>query len=330
MDLDLSGTSRTPPGRHRRSGPRGDHADRRRSSHVADPASSHIGERIRSLPRPSASALIGVLVLVLIAAGAIHLSTRGTAVPPDDQSLVSDTAPAEAAPTDTASSGPDEAADDPGSTDDDRGDEEDAGADPEDPNARTANEESAGEPSVADTEEAGTQGTARVVVHVSGQVVTPGVVGLPAGARVDDAVRAAGGTTAEADLAAVNLARTVVDGEQVHVPAPGEEPPAVAGPPAAEDGDSGDGRGLGDSGGSGDAGSAGSADAEPSGGVGLIDLNTASIAELEELPGVGPAIGQRIIDHRETNGPFETVEDLLEVSGIGPATLEKIAPMATV
>ena len=123
-----------------------------------------------------------------------------------------------------------------------------------------------------------------LIVHVSGAVAAPGVVHLPGGARVDDALRAAGGATEEAELAAVNLARPLVDGEQIHVPLPGEQPPP------AEDGP----------------------------------------AELEELPGVGPAIAQRILEHREKNGAFTSVDGLLEVSGIGPATLEKIRAEATV
>ncbi|WP_114854864.1 ComEA family DNA-binding protein [Brachybacterium sp. YJGR34] len=142
-----------------------------------------------------------------------------------------------------------------------------------------------------------------LVVHVSGAVASPGVVRLPAGSRVDDALQAAGGATEEADLAAVNLARPLADGEQVHLPRPGEEPPPAPDPSAP-----------------GDAGGEGPE----------IDLNTAGAAELEELPGVGPALARRIIEHREGNGPFTAVDDLLEVSGIGPATLEEIRGRAVV
>jgi competence protein ComEA len=109
----------------------------------------------------------------------------------------------------------------------------------------------------------------------------------------------------------------VIDGEQIHVPVPGEEPPAAQAPAASAPGD-------GAAGGSADAHGGGS------GAGGAIDLNTASAAELEGLPGVGPAIAQRIIDHREQNGPFESVDQLQEVSGIGPATLEKLRDRATV
>ncbi len=150
---------------------------------------------------------------------------------------------------------------------------------------------------------------ATVVVHVAGAVLAPGVVTLPVGARVADAVTAAGGAGADAELSAVNLARLVVDGEQVYVPAVGETP---APPPQAPPG-----------------GSAGPAPppaaGTPQAGAGdVVDLNTADLAQLDTLPGVGPAIAQRILDWRAENGSFTSVEDLLEVSGIGPATFERL------
>ena len=131
-----------------------------------------------------------------------------------------------------------------------------------------------------------------VVVHVVGAVTAPGVVRLPFGARVIDAVAAAGGATDEADLARLNLARALVDGEQVVVPRPGD-PDAVAAPSA--DGGAG----------------------------GLVDLNTASLAQLDELPGVGPVLAQRIVDRR----PFTSVDELDEVSGVGPTLLERLRPL---
>ncbi|MCL3860578.1 helix-hairpin-helix domain-containing protein [Actinotalea sp. K2] len=136
-----------------------------------------------------------------------------------------------------------------------------------------------------------------VVVHVVGRVLSPGVVHLPAGSRLADALEAAGGPTPEADLAAVNLARVVTDGEQVHVPAPGEAPPVQQ--PAAP--------GAGDQ-----ATEAGAA----------LDLNTADAVQLDVLPGIGPVLAQRIVDWRAQNGPFTSVEELGEVSGIGPRLLE--------
>ena len=141
---------------------------------------------------------------------------------------------------------------------------------------------------------------APLLVHVLGAVARPGLVELYAGARVVDAVAAAGGLTLEADSAGVNLARPVVDGEQLVVPVTGAAPPPdVSG------------------------GSAGAAD-------GLVHLNTADVTELDTLPRIGPALAQRIIDWREANGPFTSTEQLLDVAGIGDAVFgglaEKVAP----
>ncbi|GAB2475958.1 ComEA family DNA-binding protein [Xylanimonas ulmi] len=147
---------------------------------------------------------------------------------------------------------------------------------------------------------------ASVVVDVVGQVREPCVVTLPAGSRVADAVAAAGGASDNADLAAVNLARPLVDGEQVRVPAPGEMlAPPTSGPPS-------DGGGL-----------------APSDG-GLVNLNTADEATLDTLPGIGPALAARIIAWREQNGAFASVDELDEVSGIGPALLAGLRDQVTV
>lgn len=128
-----------------------------------------------------------------------------------------------------------------------------------------------------------------VLVHVLGAVIRPGLVSLSGGARVVDAVAAAGGLTDEADVSGVNLARVVSDGEQLVVPRVGE---AVAPPPVA---------------GSAGGGAAGA----------VVNLNTATQQELETLPRVGPALAGRILDWRRANGRFSAVTDLMKVTGIG-------------
>jgi competence protein ComEA len=138
---------------------------------------------------------------------------------------------------------------------------------------------------------------AQVVVHVVGAVAAPGVLRMPAGSRVVDALAAAGGATPDADLAALNLARVLVDGEQVVVPRPGEAA-AVA----------------------------------PSGaGVapGLVDLNSADVAALDALPGIGPVLAARIVEHRDER-PFAAVDELGDVAGIGPTLLERLRPLVRV
>jgi competence protein ComEA len=135
-----------------------------------------------------------------------------------------------------------------------------------------------------------------VTVHVDGAVADPGVYEIAGDSpRVNDAVEAAGGLTEEADLASVNLAALVTDGTKIHVPLYGET----------------------------DA-TADASGASMSSASGLINLNTATLDELCELNGVGEATAQAIIDEREANGPFASVEDLLRVSGIGEKKLAKI------
>ncbi|QBF47961.1 ComEA family DNA-binding protein [Janibacter limosus] len=175
----------------------------------------------------------------------------------------------------------------------------------------------------AGTKGAATTGAAaRVTVHIVGEVERPGVVTLPAGSRVDDALDQAGGATSEADLTGVNLARPLVDGEQVVVPAPGER---VVGAPGAGTGAASGGAGAAGAGGAGvgDAGAGGAA-AE------LVNLNTADLATLETLPGVGPVLAQRILDWRTEHGQFTAVEELGEVSGIGDKIYAQLSPKVTV
>lgn len=150
-------------------------------------------------------------------------------------------------------------------------------------------------------------GVDTVVVHVSGAVAQPGVVELLIGSRVVDALAQAGGPDDEADLSALNLARPLVDGEQVHVPVVGEAPPGGA-------------ASSGTAGGSAAAGAPGA----------VVNINTAGPAELESLPGVGPALAGRIIAWREQNGLFRSVDELLAVSGIGEKTLAGFRDQVTV
>jgi competence protein ComEA len=142
----------------------------------------------------------------------------------------------------------------------------------------------------------------RVAVHVAGRVRRPGLVRLPAGSRVHDAIRAAGGVTAGADLDAVNLARRLTDGEQVFVPGPGDPPPPP--PPGAGP-------------------TSGAAPSAP------LDLNTATLEQLDALPGVGEVTAGRIIAYRSAH-PFSAVDELLEVPGIGQRRFEQLKDLVTV
>ena len=147
---------------------------------------------------------------------------------------------------------------------------------------------SAGGPAAA----AGASGP--VVVHVVGAVRHPGVYRLPAGSRTRDAVRRAGGALRRADLAAVNLATRLADGEQVRVPLRAAAVPIAAG--------------------------AATADAPPA----VVHLNSASAEQLDALDGIGPALAQRIVDYRDAHGGFGSIDQLDEVSGIGPVRLESL------
>jgi competence protein ComEA len=148
---------------------------------------------------------------------------------------------------------------------------------------------------VADTE-------APVVVSVVGLVARPGLVTLPPGSRVADAVKAAGGLLPEADPAMINLAALVTDGQQIAVGVPGAAAAATG------------------SGGAGGASVAGS----------KLDLNAATVADLDGLPGIGPVLAQRIVDFRTTQGPFRSVDDLDDVPGIGPAVFGELVDLVVV
>lgn len=133
---------------------------------------------------------------------------------------------------------------------------------------------------------------APITVYVTGAVAQPAMlVSLPAGSRVEDAIRASGGATNDADLTAINLAAVMRDGDQVHVPVRGETT-ALATPNAV-----------------------------------IVSINTADAGELETLPGVGPGLAAAIIAQREAAGPFASLDDLDAVDGIGPRLLETLAPL---
>ena len=161
-----------------------------------------------------------------------------------------------------------------------------------------------------------------LIVSVVGLVVNPGVVEVPAGARVVEAIERAGGLLPEANPASVNLAAPLVDGQQIVVGAEALPAGTVEG-----GADVSGGSGTDASGGSG-AGAAGGAG--PGGSDGQININTATATQLEELPGIGPATATKIIDFREKNGPFASIDALEEVPGIGPAKVEALRDVATV
>lgn len=155
-----------------------------------------------------------------------------------------------------------------------------------------------------------------LIVSVVGLVVNPGVVEVSAGARVVEAIERAGGLLPEANPASVNLAAPLVDGQQIVVGTEALPAGEIAGGSGGADGSGTD---------SADSGAAGAS--EPSG---QININTATATQLEELPGIGPATATKIIDFREKNGPFASIDALEEVPGIGPAKVEALRDVATI
>jgi competence protein ComEA len=141
-----------------------------------------------------------------------------------------------------------------------------------------------------------------VVVDVAGKVRHPGLYRLPAGARIDDALRRAGGALAGVDLSSLNLAARLVDGEQILVGVPGQAPAGGPAPPVS---------------------------GAASGGAAVVDLNTATSDQLEALPGVGPVLAQHILDWRSAHGAFTAIGQLQDVSGIGPAKFAAIKDLVT-
>jgi len=145
-----------------------------------------------------------------------------------------------------------------------------------------------------------------VIVHISGAVPRPGVYALPEGSRVQDAIAAAGGFLAEAEKTGINLAAFLLDGEKLDIPFIEGGSPVLPTPVENVE------------------------NPFPSSSTELIDINTASSFELETLPGIGPTTAQKIIEYRQTNGLFVSIEDIINVSGIGPGLYERIKDLITV
>jgi len=137
----------------------------------------------------------------------------------------------------------------------------------------------------------------QIAVHVNGEVAVPGLYQLHSGSRINDAIRAAGGQTREADIQRLNLAARLADGQQVNVPRRGEAAaPATSGSPAAKS---------------------------------RINVNSATVAELDTLPGLGPVMAQRIVAYREQHGPFARLEQLREAKLVNASTFEKIKDLVS-
>jgi competence protein ComEA len=144
----------------------------------------------------------------------------------------------------------------------------------------------------------GSPSATAVIVHVAGRVASPGVYELPVGSRVADAIEAAGGPLRDAAVDALNLAEVLVDGARIEVPGRGASPVDAVPAPASS-------------------------------GAPVVGLNAADQAQLESIPGIGPVTASAILAHRAEIGGFTSLEQLLEVSGIGPATFESIRPYVT-
>ena len=149
-----------------------------------------------------------------------------------------------------------------------------------------------------------------VVVDVDGAVASPSVVELPAGSRVADAIEAAGGLTAEADVSGINRAAVLSDGEKIYIPEEGEDASTSTS--------------------SGSSTSSSSATSSSTASSGLVNINTADAEELDTLPGIGEVLAQAIIDDREANGAFTSIEDIMRVSGIGEAKFANIQDLICV
>ena len=263
-----------PPGRHRRPRPPG-------PAVLTVPAALR-GARLTA-PRAAALGMVLVVVLAVVVFGVRVAWARAASAPEP----VTPAANRGAASAVVARTGPP------------------SGFDSEGPDGDGSGRGGSGREGSATSSAAATR-AGQVVVHVVGQVRRPGVVVLALGGRVGDALAKAGGPLPTADLGALNLARALVDGEQVRVPKPGE----ALQPPAPDP--------------------SGGAAAGAPGTSGPVNLNTATAAVLEELPGVGPVLAQRIVDWRTEHGRFTSVDELAEVSGIGEKMFAQLQGKVTV
>jgi competence protein ComEA len=143
-----------------------------------------------------------------------------------------------------------------------------------------------------------------IIVHITGAVPRPGVYALAKGSRVQDAISAAGGFLADAERTGINLARLLEDGEQLDIPYAAGFSPVIEEFPSVS--------------------------TEIPSSAELVNINIASQSELESLPGIGPSTARKIIEYREANGPFINAQDIINVSGIGPGTYERIKDLITV
>ncbi|WP_204557095.1 helix-hairpin-helix domain-containing protein [Bacillus ectoiniformans] len=177
----------------------------------------------------------------------------------------------------------------------------------------TEEEPAEAEPSQEPAEAEPSQEPAVLMIDVKGAVAVPGIYTLKSGERVNDAIAKAGGFHQEADTKSINLAQKLADEMVIYIPKLGEEPSPIAlAPPAMTP-------------------AAGSEAASPGGsGESMININTATLDQLQELPGIGESKAQAIIDFRETSGAFTKPEDLKNVSGIGDKTYEKLQPKVSV